>query len=219
MGTFASTFRQEVARIARREIRVMTDGTKKLAGQHRSEIAKLKRVIQEQDRKIERIKTELAKAPAARSTPRTTGTLPTPKPDGVPEGFRYSVRSLKSQRTRLKLSAADYAKLLGVSMQTVYNWEQGKARPRDSQMAAIVEVRGMGRREALARLEELGGVAPTKARRARRKIAQKARRARSAGAGTASSATTGASKPRKRRKKKASGKTASRKKRGTSRKA
>ena len=194
----------------------MTDGTKKLAGQHRSEIARLKKQIQEQDRKIERLKAELAKGP---STTRTPAAPEAPGPEGVPDGFRYSVRSLKSQRTRLKLSAADYSKLLGVSMQTVYNWEQGKARPRDSQMAAIVELRGMGRREALAKLDELGGVAPKKARSARRKIAQNARRARTtASAKSVAAPGKPAARASKGKKAKAT-KTPSRKKRKAARKA
>jgi hypothetical protein len=40
-------------------------------------------------------------------------------------------------------------------MQTVYHWEQGKSRPRKSQMASLVAVRGLGRREALKRLAAL----------------------------------------------------------------
>ena len=59
------------------------------------------------------------------------------------------------QRKRLKLSAADFGKLVGVSGLTVYNWEHGKARPRKVRLAALVAAREMGRREALAKLEVL----------------------------------------------------------------
>ena len=70
---------------------------------------------------------------------------------------RFSPRSVKSQRERLGLSAADYAKLVGVSGLTIYNWEHGKSRPRKEQLAALVAVRGIGKREALRRLELLKG--------------------------------------------------------------
>lgn len=53
------------------------------------------------------------------------------------------------------LSAADYAKLVGVSELTIYNWESGKTRPRQEQFAALVAVRGIEKREALKRLELL----------------------------------------------------------------
>jgi DNA-binding transcriptional regulator YiaG len=43
---------------------------------------------------------------------------------------------------------------MGVSAQSVTNWESGKIRPRDSQLAAIAALRKMGRREVAARLEQ-----------------------------------------------------------------
>ena len=44
------------------------------------------------------------------------------------------------------------AKLLGVSALSVYNWEAAKAKPRGKSLAAIVGLRGLGKREALSRL-------------------------------------------------------------------
>jgi DNA-binding transcriptional regulator YiaG len=62
---------------------------------------------------------------------------------------------VKAQRQRLKLSAADFGKLVGVSGLTVYNWEHGKGRPKKERLATLVAVREMGRREALAKLEAM----------------------------------------------------------------
>jgi DNA-binding transcriptional regulator YiaG len=45
--------------------------------------------------------------------------------------------------------------LVGVSAQTVYNWEAGKSRPRQQQLAAIAAIRKLGKREAQARLASL----------------------------------------------------------------
>jgi DNA-binding transcriptional regulator YiaG len=69
------------------------------------------------------------------------------------EGVRHSARAVRGQRKRLKLSAADFGKLIGVSGLTVYSWEHGTRRPRKQRLAALVAVRDMGRREALAKLE------------------------------------------------------------------
>jgi DNA-binding transcriptional regulator YiaG len=71
------------------------------------------------------------------------------------EGVRFSARSVKAQRARVKLSAANYGKLVGVSGLTIYSWESGKSRPRKQQFARLVAVRGLGKREALAKLEML----------------------------------------------------------------
>ena len=61
------------------------------------------------------------------------------------EGMRFSARSVKAQRQRLGLSAADYGKLLGVSGLTIYNWEHEKSRPRKAQFAALVAARDLGK--------------------------------------------------------------------------
>jgi DNA-binding transcriptional regulator YiaG len=79
----------------------------------------------------------------------------TPKEEEPLESVRFSARSVKAQRSRLGLSAADYGKLIGVSGLTIYNWEHQKSCPRKAQLAALVTVRGIGKREALMKLAEL----------------------------------------------------------------
>ena len=64
----------------------------------------------------------------------------------------FSTKSLASQRRRLGLSAEDIGRLVGASSQSVYNWEAGKARPRNSQIPAIAALRILGRRTAVAHL-------------------------------------------------------------------
>ena len=58
---------------------------------------------------------------------------------------------------KLGLSAADYATLVEVSAQTIYNWERGKSKPQEQQLASLLAVRDLGKREALKRLELLEG--------------------------------------------------------------
>jgi hypothetical protein len=38
---------------------------------------------------------------------------------------------------------------------TIYNWESGNSRPRNEQLAALVAVRGIGKREAMAKLDAI----------------------------------------------------------------
>lgn len=65
---------------------------------------------------------------------------------------RFSPKWLASHRERLQLSAADYGELCGVTGQTIYNWEQGKARPQRRQLGALAEARKLERNEAWRRL-------------------------------------------------------------------
>jgi DNA-binding transcriptional regulator YiaG len=71
-----------------------------------------------------------------------------------PEGISAEHR-LASWRRRLGLSAVDFGLLMGASSQSIYNWEEGKVRPRTKHLPAIAALRTLGRKEAAARLESL----------------------------------------------------------------
>jgi len=143
MPNLAATLKEEIRRLARKEIRVQMGATRRAAVQHRREIAKLKKDLVTQQRVIAALKAKAAEP--VKGLPETSG---------VPEGSRFSPRSVRAQRRRLKLSATQYGKLLGVSAQTVYLWERGKVRPAKAQFSALIEARGMGRREALQQLQK-----------------------------------------------------------------
>lgn len=67
---------------------------------------------------------------------------------------RFSPTRLASHRSKLGISAAAYGQLVGVSGQTIFHWEQGKARPRAAQLKALAGVRGISKKEAEKRLIE-----------------------------------------------------------------
>lgn len=114
--------------------------------QYRKEIAGLRRQVRAQEKEIAFLKSLEQK----RQGERLTAEEPVEK-------VRFSARSVKAQRTRLRLSAEQYGRLVGVSSLTIYSWEQGKSRPRKTQLAHLVAVRGIGKRAALARLDALNG--------------------------------------------------------------
>ena len=144
MPDLASTLKQEIQRLARKEIKALTGSTKKAVAGYRQEIAALKRQLRTQEKKISFLENQEKKR------------LEQPETEEVPaEKVRFSPRSVKAQRERLGFSVNDYALLVGVSPQSICNWEQGTTRPRDQQLAALVAVRGIGKREALAKLELL----------------------------------------------------------------
>ena len=161
MTTLALALKDEIRRLARKEIKAQTGSTVQAVARYRREIAKLKRQMREQEKKIVFLEAQERKR--------------LEKPEGaedVTDGFRFSARSVKAQRKRTGLSAAEYAKLVGVSALTIYNWEQGKSRPRKEQLASLVALRGIGKREAQTKLELLKAAeakAASKTRKARRK--------------------------------------------------
>jgi ribosome-binding protein aMBF1 (putative translation factor) len=145
MPNIASVFKEEIARLARKEVRSQTAELKKASAQHRAHIAALRRRIDELERQLKRVGMAPTRGPAPRG--QADGVAGTPR--------RFTAAWLAAQRRKLGLSAADFAALLGVSGQSVYKWEQGGARPRASQLEAIAALRGIGKREATARLEKL----------------------------------------------------------------
>ncbi len=145
MPNLAATIKQEIMRLAKKEVKSQTGATKQAVAQYRRDIANLKRQLRQQEQKIAYLEAQEKKR---LETPPTN--------EEMVEGARFSARSVRAQRERLGLSAADYAKLVGVSSLTIYNWEHGKTRPRQEQMKALVAVRGIGKREAAKRLELLG---------------------------------------------------------------
>ena len=140
MPNFAIALKEEIRRLARREIKQHTGSTKRAIVQCRKEIAKLRR--------------QLLEARAGQATPSNGHVDADEVESDDTQGLRFSSRSVRAQRRRLGLSAEDYAKLLGVSALTVYNWEHGRTRPREAQFLQLTSLRGISKREAL---EKLGG--------------------------------------------------------------
>ncbi len=143
MPNIAAVLKEEIARLARKEVRRETASMARASSQRRHDIAALKRQVADLERTVDVLKRQLlADSP------------PTP-PAEADTKMRFSPNGLMAQRSRLGISAVDAAKILGVSVNTVHNWEHGHTRPRREQMGGIVGLRGMGKREAAARLEEL----------------------------------------------------------------
>ncbi len=145
MPSIAAVLKQEITRLARKEVKMQTEAIRKASAQYRRDIAQLKRRVAGLSKQVAHLEQQERKR-AARGTPVATA-----------KGRRFSAHGLKTHRERVGLSAADYSQLVGVTAQTVYNWEQGKSKPRDEQLAALVAVRELGKREALKRLDLLEG--------------------------------------------------------------
>lgn len=144
MPNIGAVLKQEIARLSRREIRSEVQATRKASAQYRRHIATLRRQVAALERQLAMLSRRVQHAPSDSQTEARTK-------------FRFVAKGLRSQRARLGLSAGEYAKLVGVSAQSIYNWESEKARPRAEQIAKLAALRAVGKREAAARLEQLNG--------------------------------------------------------------
>ena len=165
MANLNAVLKDEINRIARKVVRSQVQPLKSSGASHRRSIAKLKKEVLALRRELGAVRRSASSSKSASSASGEEGTK-----------VRFSGRSVAAQRKRLGLSAADFAKLLDVTGQTVYNWEKGK-RPRPAQITALGAIRSIGRREAQQRLEAAKGNEVKRTRgRTRRRAKGRSRR-------------------------------------------
>ena len=145
MPNIALILRQEIMRLARKEVRTQTSGARKMMTQLRSANTELKRETSELRAKLARLERRSRVGDSDRSS---NGSEETQR------RMRFNSKGLATHRSKLGISAADYGRLVGVTGQTIYKWEQGGARPRVSQLTALASIRGLGKREARKRLDD-----------------------------------------------------------------
>lgn len=141
MPNVAAVLKEEIRRLSRKEIREQVGPLKSAVADLRRTVAQLKR----ENVELQRRATFLEKREKSRLEEEPT--------KSEAEGRRFSPKWVLADRKRLGFSAKDYALLVGVSPLTIYNWEKGKSRPQAKQLASLAAVRGIGKREALRRLE------------------------------------------------------------------
>ena len=155
MPNIGTVLREEISRLARKEGRSQINATRKITAQHRRDIAGLKRQVAQLQRQVAQLLRKVtAAAPAVLSDP-------------TAKSVRFAAKGLRSQRNRLGLSQTDMGTLVGVSAQSIYNWESGSARPRAEQRVKLAALRGIGKREGQETLKKLSGMNAKKRRKGR----------------------------------------------------
>lgn len=157
MPNIASVLKEEVARLARKELRAELEPLRKAVAALKQDSAASKKRIKDLEAELRQYRKQVQKGSVAASSDADAGTA---------RGFRFSAKGLASNRHRLGLSADDFALLVGTTAQSIYAWERGTT-PRSDSLAAIASLRGIGKREAAKRLIALradaaGSAASTK---------------------------------------------------------
>lgn len=149
MPNIGTILKQEIRRLARREIGAATAGLRK-------DNVRLKRTIAEHKRRLAELEKASSRLISETAPLRAEAAKPTEK---ELRKARVTAGVVRNLRKRLGLSQAELATLLGVSAPSVYQWEhrQGRLVLRDKTKAAIIAARNIGVREAKRRLEEMEG--------------------------------------------------------------
>jgi DNA-binding transcriptional regulator YiaG len=142
LANVASVLKEEIARLARKEIKSEIERLRKASTQYRSEIAALKRRVVTLEQQLSRLEKSSQKKTEAKTSPEVAAKV------------RFSANGFKSLRERIGVSATEAGMLLEVTAQTIYSWENGKSKPRESQLGKIAMLRGMGKKEVVSLLNK-----------------------------------------------------------------
>ena len=147
MPNVGQVLKEEISRIARKEIRTTCDLLRK-------QVQTLRRTVRDQHETIVKLEKSLAKM--VEQTASQTGTgLYAPAAEAEQETrARVTPASIKRHRHRLGLSQAQLGEVLSVSTNSIVRWEQGTSQPRVQYRTALLRLRDMGVRQVRSILEE-----------------------------------------------------------------
>jgi DNA-binding transcriptional regulator YiaG len=165
MSNVVNVLKAEIARISKREAKSATQGIGKSNVWLRKTAADLRKRVLLLEKENKRLIAAMKKYQA---------TQPEKVDQEKARKARFTSRGIRALRKKLRLSQADFGKLLGTTPGAVYLWEK-KERAlnlRDKTKAAILANRGLGAREAKEKLAELG----KKVKKGRKAVSKKRKR-------------------------------------------
>ncbi len=128
--------KSEIIRLAKKQIRVVCIPLARAVRQVKRRVSQMNETVAA----LDKMRAELEARKAA------TG-VKLEAPEEKVKAARLSPLLIKKLRTRLGLSQGQLACLVGVSRQAMVFWELGKSRPQGKNRAALIALRGVGRRE------------------------------------------------------------------------
>jgi DNA-binding transcriptional regulator YiaG len=147
MPNLSQALKTEISRISRHEIKTS------IRPLHSSTIG-LKKTVAELKKRIGVLESENKRLLSSHKT--VEAKLAQVSPEEV-EKIRITSKSIRALRAKLGLSQEEFGKLIGVSSQNVFVMEHkdGRLRFRGNTLNNIMAVKGIGKREAKKRLEEI----------------------------------------------------------------
>ena len=139
MSNILKELKAEISRLARKEAKVVVSPVKKASATYRGLIAGLRKQVNALQKEVVSLKRTMPKADRVLEA------------KTEPEGrFWITGKGVKTMRKRTGLTQALFARLVGVSVPTVVNWEKAKGKVdirKKATMARLQELKGKGKRE------------------------------------------------------------------------
>ena len=136
MPKIEQVLKSEIIRLAKKQIRTVCGPLAQDVRELTRRVSQLRKTVVA----LDKIRATLEAKTAAEGTKLEA-------PEEKVKAARLSPLLIKKLRTRLGISQGQLARLVGVSGPAVAHWELGRSRPQGSNKAALVALRGVGRRE------------------------------------------------------------------------
>jgi DNA-binding transcriptional regulator YiaG len=149
MPKIEQILKSEITRLAKKQIRAA-------CGPLAQEVRELKRRVSQLGKAVAGLDKLKAKVEAES----VSEDLKLEVPEEELKAARLSPLLIKKLRARVGVSQAQLASLIGVSGPAVAHWEQGVSRPQGQNRAALVALRGIGKRQVKRMLAEKAKAEP-----------------------------------------------------------
>ena len=151
MPTLAALLKEEISKIAQKEVQDQVRELKKTVREQRDAIARLEKQIGPAKAKT-KVKAKAKAKTKAKAKAEPAAAKPAAKVSKAPtvdkrKQPRIAPNTIKKHRKRLKLSQADLGKFLNVSTNTVLRWEAGTSKPRGKHLPELAKLRSISLRE------------------------------------------------------------------------
>ena len=146
MPNYTQVLNDEIMRLARKEVKVAFEPLSERVIAQKKIISALRKQVSELEAKLNRMEKDLGFEELIDASSIS---------DDEIEKSRVSPKYIANIRKKFALSKRQLADLLGVTQNSLYLWESGKATPRRVAKAKLIKLRKMGKREVNALLDEI----------------------------------------------------------------
>jgi DNA-binding transcriptional regulator YiaG len=146
MPNYTAVLNEEIARIARKEVRTAVEPLNAKVMEQKKRISTLNKIIADLEKRVDLLEELLGFEEVLDTSDITEEEV---------EKSRITPKYFSKLRAKHELSRNDMAFLLDINPNSIYLWESGRATPRKEAKAKLLKLKKMGKKEVKRLLEEV----------------------------------------------------------------
>ena len=146
MPNYTAVLNEEIARIARKEVKAAVEPLSARIIEQKKRISALNKQVAELEKRVDYLEELLGFEEILDASSITEEEI---------EKSRITPKYISNLRSKHDLSRNDMAYLLDINPNSIYLWENGRAKPRNETKAKLLLLKKMGKKEVKALLEEV----------------------------------------------------------------